>query len=106
GPGVVVRRTDAAHANEPVIRVNATTVSAQRDPDMVWTGSELVIAWVDASNARTAPDLRYRVFDRWLSPVSDEQTLGAESDSEAGVALAPVRGSRGPGRARARGRER
>jgi hypothetical protein len=72
---------------------NANTSFSQFDPDIVWTGTELVVAWVDDSNAATAPDLRVRTFDANLVPTSGEQTLAATADSEADVALAPFGGS-------------
>jgi hypothetical protein len=66
---------------------NVTTAFSQYDPDIVWTGSQVVVAWVDDSNAETAPDLRFRTFDQNLNPTSGEQTLAATADSEADVAL-------------------
>jgi hypothetical protein len=72
---------------------NTQTGFSQFDPDILWTGSELVVAWVDDSDAATAPDLRFRTFDSSLNPTSGQQTLAATADSEADVALAPFGGS-------------
>jgi hypothetical protein len=77
----------------PPVRANTTTVFSQFDPDIVWTGSQLVVAWVDTSNDATEPDLRYRTFDSDLNPTSDEQPLADTADSEGDVALAPFAGS-------------
>ena len=35
------------------MRVNATTAGAQYDADVIWTGSELAVAWVDDSKVIT-----------------------------------------------------
>jgi hypothetical protein len=72
---------------------NTTTAFSQYDPDLIWTGSQLVVAWVDTSNAATEPDLRFRTFDGDFNPTSGEQTLAGTPDSEADVALAPFAGS-------------
>jgi cysteine-rich repeat protein len=76
----------------PPLFANTTTMFSQFDPDIVWTGSEIVVAWVDDSNEATQPDLRFRVFDATTNALSGEQTLAATSDSEADVALAPFAG--------------
>ncbi len=71
---------------------NTTTSFSQFDPDIVWTGSQLVVAWVDTSDAATQPDLRFRTFDGSFNPTSAEQTLAGTADSEADVALATCAG--------------
>jgi hypothetical protein len=77
----------------PPGQANTTTLLSQFDPDIVWTGSQLVVAWVDTSNEATEPDIRYRTFDSNLNPASDEQALADTADSEADVALATFAGS-------------
>jgi hypothetical protein len=72
---------------------NTQTGFSQFDPDILWTGSQLVVAWVDDSDPATAPDLRFRTFDGSLNPTSAQETLAATADSEADVALAPFAGS-------------
>jgi hypothetical protein len=72
---------------------NTTRAFAQSDPDVVWTGSQLVVAWVDASDATNGPDLRYRTFDSNLNPTSAEQTLAAGAGAEADVALTAFAGA-------------
>jgi len=54
---------------------------------MIWTGSELVVAWADDSNLATGPDLKYRTFDAFLNPTSGEQTLSSATDPEGDVVL-------------------
>ncbi|HEV3192035.1 MAG TPA: hypothetical protein VGY54_16100, partial [Polyangiaceae bacterium] len=78
----------------PPVFANATAVFSQFDPDVVAVGSQIVVAWVDDSNAATQPDIRIRTFDGpTLAPLTPEQTLAATADSEADVALAPFAGS-------------
>ena len=73
---------------------NTTTAFSQFDPDIIATGGQVIVAWVDNSNAATQPDVRFRTFDATtLAPTSGEQTLAATADSEADVALAPFAGS-------------
>jgi len=72
---------------------NVTTAFSQYDPDIIWTGSELVVAWADDSDPATEPDLRFRTFDSSFNPTSGEQTLADTPDSEADVALAVFDGS-------------
>lgn len=66
---------------------NQTESFAQSDPDVIWTGDELVVAWVDHSDANTGPDLRYRKFDENLDPLTDELPLADEVGSEGQVSL-------------------
>ena len=91
---VAVRIVDpSTPVTTPPAHANTTLGFSQFDPDIVWTGSELVVAWVDTSNAATEPDLVFRTFDASFNPTSGEQTLGGTADSEADVALAPFAGS-------------
>jgi hypothetical protein len=78
----------------PVVRANTTTDFSQFDPDILWTGSELVVAWADDSNLSSGPDIRYRVYDASLTPkptldgpASSEGTLSAGPEPEQDVVL-------------------
>lgn len=86
--GVALRLVDPAiaPAGEPA-HANTTTAFSQFDPDMIWTGSELVVAWADDSAPSTGPDLRMRQFDAALSPIGAEQSLAASASAEGNVAL-------------------
>lgn len=87
--GVAIRWVEPPNApsGEPA-HANKTTVFSQSDPDVLWTGTELVVAWVDDSDAVKGPDLRYRAFDAALNPKStSDQTLADSANAEANVAL-------------------
>jgi cysteine-rich repeat protein len=58
----------------------------QTDPDILWTGTEVVVAWTDGF------DLKSRRFDRNLTPLETEQRLAATPAFESNVALAPSAG--------------
>jgi hypothetical protein len=91
--GIGLQLIDAGTAQSGPIQVaNATTGFSQRDPDMVWTGSELVVAWIDDASFGTAPDIKVRTFNADLTPASPEQTLAATSEVESSVAVAPFNG--------------
>ena len=86
--GVALRLVDPAiaPAGEPA-HANTTTAFSQFAPDMIWTGSELVVAWADDSAPTTGPDLWMRKFDAALSPIGAEQSLAASASAEGNVAL-------------------
>ena len=87
--GVALRLVEPPNApsGEPA-HANKTTVFSQSDPDVLWTGTELVVAWVDDSDAVKGPDLRYRAFDAAINPKStSDQTLADSANAEANVAL-------------------
>jgi hypothetical protein len=90
--GVALRLVDK---NSPILpdlqHANTTVKFSQHDPDIVWTEKqELVVAWVDGSNAQTGPDVRYRIFNGALGPCTEELTLADLVDTEGDVALAPL----------------
>jgi hypothetical protein len=75
---------------------NGTTEFSQYDADILRVGNQLVVSWIDTSNAPTAPDVRYRVFEVGSSgSQSTFRAIGAEQDLadtqafEGNVALAP-----------------
>ncbi len=89
GEGVAIRLVDPSTSSSGApAHANQTTSLAQYHPDILWTGSEVVVAWEDTSNSSTGPDIRYRTFSSTLSPTSTEQTLTATSAFEQDVALA------------------
>lgn len=88
--GVALRKVQADGQLGPLRAANGQTSFSQSDPDLLWTGTQLVVAWVDSSNAETGPDLRYRFFDADLNPLSDDQTLAGSALPEADVALAKL----------------
>jgi hypothetical protein len=92
--GVAIRWIDPnAKPSGPPSFANTTTSFSQFDPDIVATGSQVVVGWVDDSNPDTAPDLRMRKYDLTGKPLSPELTLAATMDKEADLALATFAGS-------------
>jgi hypothetical protein len=93
--GVAIALVDPTPGAPAPSRHFANTVSlgVQRDADIVFTGSQVVVAWVDESNAATGADLKLRTFDAALKPTSDEQPLAVSADSESDVTLAAFAGS-------------
>ena len=72
--------TASGHANQ-------ATDFSQFDPDILPVSNQLVVAWVDASDPLTAPDLKYRTFDTNLAPTANEVTLASSAAAETSVAL-------------------
>ena len=92
--GIALRLVDPSVASSGLpAHANTTTAFSQYDADVLWTGTELVVAWADTSNGQTGPDLRYRTFDATLTPTSSEQPLAGSSAVEEGVALTTFAGS-------------
>jgi hypothetical protein len=54
----------------------------QDQPDLLWTGSELIVAWSDRL------DVKCRRFDESLEPLAQEQALGTTAGIESSVVLA------------------
>ncbi len=93
--GVAVRLVDplVAPTGSP-IHANTTTDFSQFDADVVWTGSQLIVAWADDSSATTGPDIRYRAFSTSLTPATFvEQTLSADPGTDGAVCLTAFNGS-------------
>ena len=87
GLGVAVRSVDSGVG--PLVRVNTTKTFGQHDVDLIWTGTELVAAWVDDSKLPVSgADIRMRRFNASLAPVSSEEILANSPAQESGVALA------------------
>jgi hypothetical protein len=94
GRGIALRTVSAAGALGPKLRVNATTSFNQRDVDLIWTGAELVAAWVDESKiATTGLDIKLRALSASGTPQGSEQTLAGTAAHESQVALAAFNGS-------------
>lgn len=70
-----------ARQGEP-IAPHASSSGFQQDVDVLWTGSELIVAWTDLL------DVKYRRFDASLRPLEGERALGDTSAIESSVALA------------------
>jgi hypothetical protein len=90
--GVALRRVSADGTVGPLRAANRGTEFSQLNSDILWTGTQLVVAWEDYANANSAPDLRYRTFDADLNPTSNDVTLAGGELPEAAVALAPFNG--------------
>jgi hypothetical protein len=91
--GVALRRIDpTATTLSGSVFANAGQDFSQRDPDLVFDGNQLVVAWVDDSDPVSGPDVRYRTFTPDLSSTSDDQILAASSAVEDRVVLASTPG--------------
>jgi hypothetical protein len=80
--GIALRTTAAGAPPGPLVHANATTSFNQEDPDMVWSGSELVVAWVDTSDDPWG-DVVVRTFDAQLTPTSGEAVLSDSGAADA-----------------------
>jgi cysteine-rich repeat protein len=91
--GVALRIVDpATSVVGPLVRVNSPTALSQRDPEIIWTGSELVVAYLDEGNLPTKGDVKVRRFDANGSPKGGATALAATADIEGKAALAPFAG--------------
>jgi hypothetical protein len=91
--GVALRLVHADGSLGSLHAANASAEFSQLNPDMVWTGNQLVVAWEDYADAANGPDIRYRTFDADLNPTSSDLTLANSSLPEAAVALATSNGA-------------
>jgi cysteine-rich repeat protein len=91
--GIQLRKLDPTLSDQSdAIVANASTAFSQHAPDIVFDGSKIVVAWVDESDASTAPDLRYRTFTPDLKPLTNDTVLSATAAVEGHVALAAREG--------------
>lgn len=88
--GVALREVKADGALGALLTANGGREFSQLNPDMIWTGSQLVVAWEDYAEPLNGPDLRVRTFDAQLNATSGDVTLAGTELSEAAVALAPL----------------
>jgi hypothetical protein len=94
GLGVALRRLEVGVPPAgPPQHANVLTDFNQSDADLVWTGSELVVAWTDESDSFAFGDLKLRTFDAMLVPTSGEIDLAATPVAEGRVSLAAFDGS-------------
>ena len=94
GQGVALRTVDPnAGTLGSLGHANTTTLVTQNAPDIVWTGSALVVAWADHSNLATGVDIKMRTFDASLVQIAPETPLAATTDDEADVSLCAFEGS-------------
>ncbi|MBK8994462.1 MAG: DUF4215 domain-containing protein [Myxococcales bacterium] len=92
GLGVALRLIDSGAG--PLVRANTTKTFGQHDVDLVWTGTELVAAWVDDSKLPiSGSDVRMRRFSASLTPLSSEEVVANSPAQESAVALAPFASS-------------
>ena len=91
--GIALRRYDPKSAQlGPVTRANVVLTNAQRDPDIVWTGNALAVAWIDDSDPTAFGTVKVRTFSADLAPTSDEVPFGSPTGLDTGVALAAFAG--------------
>jgi hypothetical protein len=91
--GIALQRLGPDESEPNSLRfANQNTHATQQAADMLWTGTELVVAWQDTDNALTGPDLKYRVFDDNLVPLTHELTLADSAGPDGNVALAKLNG--------------
>jgi len=91
--GIRLRKMDPTLLTQaPAVIANAEHAFSQRDPDLVFDGGQLIVAWVDDSDPVNGPDLRYRTFAKDLTPTSDDLTLAATAAVETDVTLATTAG--------------
>ena len=92
-PDIALRLVDGATGELGALHIaHDATGGFQQDPDVLWTGDELIVAFTNLL------DVRYRAFDRRLRPLGDLRTLGASPAAiESSVALARFDGTLGGG---------
>jgi hypothetical protein len=90
--GIALRRVERDGELGSLLVANHLAEFSQLNPDMIWTGNELLVAWEDYADPFNGPDLRYRTFDQDLNPTSGELDLAIGQLPEAAVALAPFNG--------------
>lgn len=82
-----VRVVQSGSAAGTIVYANQTKTGAQQDPDVLWTGTELIVAWTDSGKPVT------RRFDANLVPLAGEEVLGQASSLARAMTLAPIGGS-------------
>lgn len=65
-----------------MVVANQTLPGAQQDPDVLWTGSELVVGWTDALQTKA------RRFDATLAALDSETAVSASSEVARSASLA------------------
>lgn len=90
--GIALRKVRADGTLGIIQVANSHTAFSQRNPDLLWTGNRLIVAWEDYADASNGPDLRYRAFDQDLNPLGDDVDAAVTSAPEAALALASFNG--------------
>jgi hypothetical protein len=90
--GVALRQVSAAGVVGSLRVANRETEFSQLNPDILWTGTEVLVAWEDYADPNNGPDIRYRTFDAEMNPTSDDVTLAGSGLPEAAVSLAAFNG--------------
>lgn len=85
--GIALRKVSNSGQLSLLRAANQGVDSSQANPDLLWTGEQLVAAWVDYADATRGPDIRYRLFDADLNPLSEDLPLATTEVWEADVAL-------------------
>jgi cysteine-rich repeat protein len=92
--GVQLRRIDPTlPSSEAAITANEAQQFSQREPDVVFDGQQVIVAWTDDSDPSKGPDVHYRTFAPDLTPTSHDLTLAGTSAVEGNVALAAMNGA-------------
>ena len=87
--GILLRKiVPGAPAQSAAIVANEDSAFSQSEPDIIFDGNELVVAWVDSHDPTTSPDIRYRLFAPDLTPLTGDQTLAVTAAVEDNVVLA------------------
>jgi hypothetical protein len=82
-PDIALRHIVPGSSSIPAATTpHADKTGAQQDPDVLWTGQELVVAWSDRL------DVKYRRYDAVLAPLAEEQPLASSNAIESNVTLA------------------
>lgn len=79
---VAMRIIEPSGAPGAVVGANQTLPGAQQDPDVLWTGSELVVAWMDAFRIKS------RRFDASLTAIDSETAVSANGEVARSASLA------------------
>ena len=79
-PDVRMRKLGGAERGAARL-VQEDTAGFQQDPDMLWLGDRLLVAWTDLLN------VKYRSFDAELRPLAEEQVLTGDIAIESSVVL-------------------
>ena len=95
GLGIALRIANpSAGTVGPLIRVNTTTALGQHEPDVIWTGTELVVVWTDQSSFLTSKtDLRVRRFTAAGAAIDAESKLALSTLQETAPVLSTFGGS-------------
>ena len=86
--GISLRKVVGGVAQGETVVANEDPAFSQSGSDIVFDGSELVVAWEDWHDAANGPDLRYRLFTPDLKPLTGDQVLSATGAVEDNVVLA------------------